>query len=119
MRAVAVVAAAAAAAGDRAGFAAFKRQYRREYASAEEEERRFAVFEDNLRVAALRDAAGHASHGVTKFSDWTPAEFRAMLGYRPGPSDSAAELAPTRVDGLPAKIDWSKKGMTSPVKDQG
>jgi len=55
----------------------FKIEYGRTYASPEEESYRFEVFKANLVIAAERNAEDTAEHGVTRFSDLTPAEFKS------------------------------------------
>lgn len=59
--------------------------------------------------------------GITKFADWTQAEFKQILGYKADPSvdrvknyvtfDETVELA--------ANVDWRGKGAVTGVKDQG
>lgn len=56
---------------------------------------------------------------MTKFSDRTTDEFRALLGSRPVVADDAAVAPPVAVKGtLPTSIDWTGRS-TTPVKDQG
>ena len=67
-----------------------------------------------------------AVHGVTKFSDLTPDEFRAQfLGLRRSHrsflkelADSAHEVPTLPTDGLPTDFDWREHGAVGPVKDQ-
>lgn len=62
-----------------------------------------------------------AVHGVTKFSDLTPGEFRQkFLGLKRLrlPKDAqTAPLLPT--NDLPDDFDWRDRGAVTPVKDQG
>jgi len=62
---------------------------------------------------------GEAVFGVTKFSDLTPEEFKAMyLTYRP--SNSSVPRVNVVLDGEPnTVVDWRTKGAVTPVKDQG
>ncbi|RWW05429.1 hypothetical protein BHE74_00036022 [Ensete ventricosum] len=104
-----------------AHFAGFVKRFRKTYADTEERARRFAVFKANLlraRRHQLLDPT--AVHGVTKFSDLTPAEFRrAYLGLR-GPafvsSSHEAPILPT--NDLPENFDWRDHGAVTPVKNQ-
>lgn len=53
-----------------------------------------------------------------QFSDWTRAEYKAMLGYIKNDnkkSEGYVKFAPTNADG----INWVEQGAVTPVKDQG
>eukprot|EP01059_Diplonema_ambulator_P035029 TRINITY_DN8136_c0_g1_i2.p1 TRINITY_DN8136_c0_g1~~TRINITY_DN8136_c0_g1_i2.p1 ORF type:complete len:331 (+),score=117.45 TRINITY_DN8136_c0_g1_i2:425-1417(+) len=117
----------ALAGSERAQFEAFKSQYSKVYGTAAEEERRFAVFKESLaRVAA----SGNPAHGVTKFSDLTPQEFKKMyLNRQPRSAPLAAEwdgacnacamfpeVKNLRND---TAWDWTTKGAVTKVKNQG
>lgn len=103
-------------------FSEFKRRFGKAYSSKEEHDYRFNVFKSNMNRARrhqLMDPS--AVHGVTRFSDLTPAEFRkSVLGLRGGlrlPSDAnKAPILPT--DNLPADFDWRDHGAVTPVKNQ-
>jgi len=98
--------------------AAFGKQYTdSEFAS------RAAVFADNLERVAEQNrehvlAGGDAVFGITKFSDLTPAEFKAIyLTYQPR---NVTERVTIELDGpLAADVDWRTKNAVTPVKDQG
>lgn len=67
-------------------FTQFKSDFSKEY-HLEEDEHRFAVFEENLKMIDARNAAeaaggGKATHGVTQFADWTQEEFMKLNGAR-------------------------------------
>lgn len=104
-------------------FSLFKRKFGKTYGSTEEHEYRFKVFKANLRRAARHQRMDpSASHGVTQFSDLTPAEFRrTYLGLRSKlrlPKDAnQAPILPT--DNLPLDFDWRDHGAVGPVKNQG
>ena len=102
-------------------FEQFKAEYGRSYETSEEEESRFGIFVDNLKLADARNVAeqGSASHGITKFMDVSAAEFkRTHLNYVPvqdlNRTYADVEPLPTGVDAL---IDWTGV-LTTPVKDQ-
>lgn len=108
---------------EEAHFSGFIRRYKKTYADAEQRALRFAIFKANLlraRRHQLLDPT--AVHGVTKFSDLTPGEFRrAYLGLRSGGSDFAsssheAPILPT--NDLPENFDWRDHGAVTPVKNQ-
>ncbi|CAN0910511.1 Cysteine protease RD19A [Linum grandiflorum] len=103
-------------------FHLFKQRFGKSYASQEEHDHRFSVFKSNLRRAARNQRLDpSASHGVTRFSDLTPREFRKQfLGLRKLglPSDAnKAPILPT--NNLPEDFDWREKGAVGPVKNQG
>ncbi|MQL46445.1 hypothetical protein EI019_24840, partial [Escherichia coli] len=97
-------------------------------ATQEEHDYRLSVFKDNLRRAKRHQLLDpSAVHGVTKFSDLTPKEFRrTYLGIRKSssskqklklPADAhAAEILPT--SDLPSDFDWRDYGAVTGVKDQ-
>lgn len=109
-----------------AWFAAFKQEFGKSYATVEEDAFRFSVFKDNLATATALNLDGEVgTHGVTKFSDLTPEEFKARyLGYKPKADAFAAQgtelnLPKTTFNATVDTVDWRGKGILSPVKDQG
>ncbi|KAI9118460.1 hypothetical protein K1719_010792 [Acacia pycnantha] len=103
-------------------FSTFKTEFGKTYATREEHDYRFGVFKANLRRARLHQKLDpSAVHGVTKFSDLTPSEFRRQyLGLRPLrlPADAhEAPILPT--SDLPTDFDWRDHGAVAEVKDQG
>ncbi|KVH99312.1 Cysteine peptidase, asparagine active site-containing protein [Cynara cardunculus var. scolymus] len=104
-------------------FTLFKSKFGRKYATPEEHEYRFSVFKSNLRRAKRHQLLDPtAEHGVTKFSDLTPSEFRkTYLGLKNPltyPADAnKAPILPTK--DLPENFDWRDHGAVSGVKDQG
>ena len=103
----------------------FKREYFRNYESMEEENRRFNIFLENIKLVDLRNlaekrAGGSAIHGITKFSDLSQAEFesRFLTADVSMKSTSPKEVFEGAVDATAGLIDWTGK-FTTPVKDQG
>lgn len=103
-------------------FTIFKRRFGKTYASDEEHHYRLSVFKANLRRAMRHQKLDpSAVHGVTQFSDLTPAEFRRkFLGVNRRlrlPSDAnKAPVLPT--EDLPSDFDWRDHGAVTPVKNQ-
>lgn len=102
-------------------FIEFKHRFGKVYSTKDEHDYRFNVFKANMRRAKrhqLMDPS--AVHGVTRFSDLTPREFRnSVLGLRGLrlPSDAnTAPILPT--DNLPADFDWRDRGAVTSVKNQ-
>ncbi|VAH46942.1 unnamed protein product [Triticum turgidum subsp. durum] len=111
-----------------AHFATFVRRFGKSYRDAEEHAHRLSVFRANLRRARRHQRLDpSAVHGITKFSDLTPDEFRErFLGLRKsrrsflkGISGSAHNAPALPTDGLPTEFDWREHGAVGPVKDQG
>lgn len=103
-------------------FSLFKSKFSKTYATQEEHDYRFRVFKANLRRAKRRQLLDPtAVHGVTKFSDLTPSEFRRQfLGLNRRlrlPADAQkAPILPT--NDLPTDFDWRDHGAVTGVKDQ-
>ena len=57
-------------------FAAFVSAHNRSYADTAETAYRFGIFKQTLALIDLRNAKGNERHGVTKFADLTPEEFK-------------------------------------------
>lgn len=106
-------------------FSVFKKRFGKSYASQEEHDYRLSVFKANIRRALRHQKLDpSALHGVTQFSDLTPAEFRrSFLGLHKRssklrlPADAnKAPILPT--DDLPSDFDWRDHGAVTPVKNQ-
>jgi len=110
---------------DEVQFARFREQFGKTYHVKAEFERRFTVFQQNLRKYEQHNKSGASwTMGVNQFSDLTDEEFETqhMGGYKktPGMTTATRSLAaPTkRAAQLPESVDWREKGAISPVKDQ-
>ncbi|XVE94624.1 hypothetical protein REPUB_Repub02eG0024800 [Reevesia pubescens] len=103
-------------------FTLFKSKYGKAYSNQEEHDYRLGVFKANLRRAKRHQLLDPtAVHGVTKFSDLTPSEFRRQyLGLKPLKLPADAKKAPILpTDNLPEDFDWRDHGAVTGVKDQG
>ncbi|KAG4200098.1 hypothetical protein ERO13_A05G188950v2 [Gossypium hirsutum] len=103
-------------------FTLFKSKFGKTYASKEEHDYRLGVFKANLRRAKRHQLLDPtAVHGITKFSDLTPSEFRRQfLGLKPLKLPADAQKAPILpTDDLPDDFDWRDQGAVTGVKDQG
>jgi C1A family cysteine protease len=104
-----------------ASFRTFLTTYNKEYKNATEFDYRLSVFKKNLEIVDARNAEGEAEHGITKFSDLTPEEFRSFyLGYV-APSAARVELdLPLGNSSNAASVDWRGKtpAVLTPVKNQ-
>ncbi|KAM3277108.1 hypothetical protein ACQJBY_045115 [Aegilops geniculata] len=109
-------------------FVGFVRRFGKTYRDAEEHAHRLSVFKANLRRARRHQLLDpSAEHGVTKFSDLTPAEFRrTFLGLKTSRRSFLREMAGSAhdapvlpTDGLPEDFDWRDHGAVGPVKNQG
>jgi len=110
-------------------FELFKRTFNKFYATPEDNEYRFLIYEQNLaRATALNKPDGLASYGVTKFMDLTPEEFQRFyllpnLDVSKWPNAPVWEIENPHIKSskspLPTKFDWNSKGMVTAVKNQG
>lgn len=109
----------------------FKRQHGKRYDSLEEELMRKSIFVTNK--AKIEHHNRHSSRGYKKglshLSDWTEAETRRMLGFRPSSPlkatgerklDEAIVKILADPSPVPREVNWRKvAGRVSEVKDQG
>jgi len=100
----------------------FKSQYGRSYSTMDEENSRFQIFVQNLKLADQRNAQdSNGVHGITKFFDMSQAEFEShFLTADPKMKTDNAVLDTTErtVDMTAGLVDWTGK-LTTAVKDQG
>jgi hypothetical protein len=105
-------------------FRNFKEEFGKTYETPEAEETAFAVFVANLRLIDARnaeelEAGGNAVHGITKFADISPEDFKArFLTSLPREGPVTVEAVPPLPEGSSIVQDW--RGIyTTPVKNQG
>jgi len=103
-------------------FRSFVAQYRKTYASQEEFNVRLMHFRSNLAVVEQLNAQGSSVHGITKFSDLSAEEFKALYtGHKAGSVRAALGDRPVLSSKItaPSSVDWRTKGVVTPVKNQG
>jgi cathepsin L len=107
-------------------FKQWKRHFGKNYATIEQEAQRFAVFLDNWKMIETHNA-GESSYklGLNQFADLNGDEFRT---YVHGHSGSCLMKGEKSLNALksgtpsvnaPSSIDWTTKGVVTPVKNQG
>jgi C1A family cysteine protease len=103
-------------------FSSFASRYGKSYDNAEEYAKRITIFAENFeRMTALNEEhllrSGEAVHGITKFMDLTPEEFRSTyLTYIPR---DQGETVSFNASTIADAVDWRTKDVVTPVKDQG
>ncbi|KAL2501428.1 Thiol protease aleurain-like [Forsythia ovata] len=86
-------------------FARFAHRYGKRYEGAEEMQRRFEIFSENLRIVRSHNKKGLSyTLAVNEFADLTWDEFR---------NHKLTDVV------LPETKDWRETGIVSPVKNQG
>ncbi|KAF4740297.1 hypothetical protein FOZ62_031471, partial [Perkinsus olseni] len=105
-------------------FIGFQREHGKRYRDKEEESKRAAIFQANLKY--IEDVNGQNlpyKLGVNRYADLTSEEFSAQR-LRPMKLDEKVKekILVEADDGatdLPASVDWRTKGVLTPIKDQG
>merc|ERR1719440_2681585 len=84
-------------------------EYGKSYGTKAEFEFRFEQFKQTLAKMSEHNAQNEnqSTVGHNQFSDWTTAEYKKLLGYKP------------RADNLESSVNWVTKGAVTPVKNQG
>lgn len=96
-------------------------EYGKSYGTKEEYEFRLAIFRENLMKIAVHNQknADDAVWGINHMVDWTPQEYKKLLGLKPRPVEEVAPVNESRIGDLPASVDWRTKGAVTAVKNQG
>ncbi|KAK9132073.1 hypothetical protein Scep_011601 [Stephania cephalantha] len=99
----------------------------RKYKDVVEKEKRFNVFKENVKYIEQFNKAGNQPYklSVNEFADLTNEEFKATRNGYKGLclEDKLARATSSfkyeNVSAVPSTMDWRKKGVVTPVKDQG
>jgi C1A family cysteine protease len=94
-------------------------KYGKSYGTKEEFEFRGDVFKNTLAALAEVNSQNDNTFrvGVNKFADWTPAEYKRMLSYKPIRGSKTAAYSENV--SIPTSVDWRSQGAVNPVQDQG
>lgn len=109
---------------DEQAFVKFMSHHRKSYATKEEYEFRLNIFRKTLENINTENAnpANTFTLGVNKFADWSPAEWKRVLSYRP--TRAMRNAMPQNIHdakniSIPSEIDWRDFDAVNPVRDQG
>jgi len=110
-----------------ATFKAWAEAFGREYVNLNEESRRYMTWLDNLYIIAETNSQDLTyKFGLNQFSDMTKDEFAHYIHGDNGAcfkDDSVitdlSEVVDTPPVQAPASVDWTTKGVVTPVKNQG
>ncbi|KAK9150490.1 hypothetical protein Syun_008799 [Stephania yunnanensis] len=100
----------------------------RVYKDATEKEKRFNVFKENVKYIEQFNKGGNHPYklSVNEFADLTNEEFKATRNGYKGlcledklARATASTFKYENVSAVPSTVDWRKKGVVTPVKDQG
>ncbi|KAF7803321.1 cysteine proteinase [Senna tora] len=109
-------------------FQQWRAEHGREYATPQEEAKRFGIFQSNLKhikeVNGKRKYGWEYGLGVNKFADLSGEEFRKIhlhhhINYNNIPSNTKYSTLNNHQQDLPDSIDWREKGAVTQVKEQG
>merc|ERR1711939_610891 len=92
------------------------------YETRAEYDMRAGIFKEALKEIEPHNADSTQTHqlGLNHLSDFTKAEYRKMLGYKPHlKPKSKGEPKLLSVENLAADVDWRDKGAVTGVKNQG
>ncbi len=101
-------------------FLKFVSLHGKSYGTKEEFEFRAQIFKKTLAALAQENSRNDNTFrvGLNKFADWTPAEFKRILSYKP--IRGAKKMSPINENvSIPTSIDWRDKNAVNPVRDQG
>jgi C1A family cysteine protease len=102
-------------------FLKYVSKFGKSYGTKEEFNFRLDQFKNNLLNIISENSKNDNTYtlGVNKFADWTPAEYKRILGYKRGQlSAMASEIRVLDENADPQPIDWRTKGAVNAVQDQ-
>lgn len=103
-------------------FKDFQTKQQKFYSSAEEEEKRYNIFCDNMKlVKKIQDTEkGSAVYGATKFADLTEKEFKRYVGKEWDlNANKDMKKAHIWMKDIPEAYDWRDHNAVTEVKNQG
>jgi C1A family cysteine protease len=103
-------------------FESWMSQYKVSYASFDEYAKRMNIFDNNRKFIEENNARGASwTLKANKFADLTHAEFkdRFGIGKKDAPKHKHNRIDLSGLVNVPDSLDWSERGATTPVKDQG
>ena len=95
--------------------------YGKSYGTKEEFDFRSALFKKTLDFIRTENARNDNTFtvGMNKFADWTPAEYKRILGYKPSAKNYPVSYFNETNVAIPTSIDWRTSGDVNSVQDQG
>ena len=108
-------------------FAQYISKFQKRYTTSEEFQFRKEQFlKNHVAMKQAVDENSTFTLGENQFSDWTPEEFRSILGYKKvvESEEVSIQIEPFEARSLeavniPESVDWRNSGAVTPVKDQG
>jgi len=101
-------------------FMRYVTEHGKTYATKAEFEFRSALFKTELAHIEEQNASGNNTHtlGVNSMSDWTDAEYKALLGYKMDMKKSENVKILDITEPLADDVNWVTQGAVTPVKNQ-
>ena len=105
--------------GEDMEFLKYISKYGKSYGTKEELMYRADLFKNTLGKISSENSKNDNTFrvAVNKFADWSPAEFKRILSYKPLKNKGEFVDYNEKVD-IPDSVDWRTKGVVNPVKDQ-
>jgi KDEL-tailed cysteine endopeptidase len=95
--------------------------YGKSYGTKEEFDFRSTLFKKTLDFIRTENSRIENTFtvGVNKFADWTPAEYKRLLGYKPAAKKEPVSYFNETNIAIPTSVDWRTSGDVNEVQDQG
>ncbi|KAL8195289.1 hypothetical protein R6Q57_025692 [Mikania cordata] len=101
-------------------------RYERVYKDDLEKQTRFKIFKNNVEyIEAFNNAGNQGNYklSVNAFADQSNQEFKAIRnGFKLPSTSRSGQTTPFRYENVttvPSSIDWRKRGVVTPIKNQG